>query len=129
VTKNKNGVERPAYPRGVTHDRIEHGLEIRRRTRDHAQDLACCRLLLPRLGQFAIVRLKLPQRLLLTLYSFSLALQRFRQSFLKVADLADGVFGRLADEGPLGFRLSLLGLCPAIHQALLASQGDRSTIG
>ena len=41
--------ERVAQPDGALHDRIEHRLHVRRRARDHAQDLACGGLPLQRL--------------------------------------------------------------------------------
>ena len=44
------------HSRGALHNRIEHRLQITRRLRDHAQDLAGRRLLLQRLAKFSRLR-------------------------------------------------------------------------
>ncbi len=51
--------ERAAQPDGVRDDHIEYWLEIGGRTGDNAQDLTSCRLLLERLGQLPVARLRL----------------------------------------------------------------------
>ena len=51
-------VERLAQASGALRHGVEHGLDVGRRARDDAQDLACRRLLLQRLGQVAVARLQ-----------------------------------------------------------------------
>ena len=57
-------VERFAQPGRAARNRIEHRLDIGRRTRDDAQNLACCRLLLQRFVQLtgALIELALQVR-------------------------------------------------------------------
>src|SRR6266436_1176895 len=54
--------DRTAQDAGVADDRVEHGLDIGRRARDHAKDLARRRLLLQRLREVAVARLQLREQ-------------------------------------------------------------------
>ena len=85
---------RLAQPGDALEDDVAHGWERGWRARDYPQDLARRRLLL----------------------------QGLRQSLLEVADPRDSLRRRVVNERSLGFRLTLLGLCTATHQALLASR-------
>src|SRR5262249_13336000 len=123
--ERESRIERPADVRGISHDRVEHRLEVARRAADDAQDLAGGSLLLLGLDQLLVACLELTSRLRLALYRFSLTLQRRRQALLQVADLGAVVRRRLAVARSRAFRLSLLGLCPAIHPLLLTSPGGR----
>ena len=49
-----------AQPRRVLHEGFEHWLEVERRAADHLEHLAGRRLLLQRLGQLAVPRLRAP---------------------------------------------------------------------
>ena len=63
------GIASVAQPRRVLRDHIQHRLNVRRRTGDHAKDLTRRRLLLQRLGEIAIARL-----LLVNSRAFSIAI-------------------------------------------------------
>src|SRR5215467_3175196 len=47
-------VDRATQPDGVLYDRVENRLHVRRRARDHSEDLAGRRLLLERLGHLGV---------------------------------------------------------------------------
>src|SRR5207237_10452200 len=85
---------RLAQPGDALEDDVAHGWERGWRARDYPQDLARRRLLL----------------------------QGLRQPLLEVADPRDSLRRRVVNERSLGFRLTLLGLCTATHQPLLASR-------
>ena len=51
-----------AEPDGAFRDRVEHGLDVGRRARDHPQDLACRRLLLQGLDEVAVPGLQLREQ-------------------------------------------------------------------
>ncbi len=91
VPAEDGSVERFAEPGRALGNGVEHGLYIRRRTRDHAEDFARCRLLLERL-RLALQRLRLE-------------FQRFRQALLEVADPSVFVLWRLGGDRELGFGL------------------------
>ena len=110
-----------AEARGALDHRVQHGLEIRRRLTDDAQDLSGGRLLLQRLGQGAIL-------LLQDLACRFLPLQALRQALLELAAPGGFDLRRLAgDREPGG---ALPGLCPPTHRPLLASHRryDRTEI-
>src|SRR5207249_11987517 len=66
----------------------------------------------------------------LLLLRLRLALQRFRQSLLKLANPRALALQRLTGDGQLGFDLGLPRLCPPTHRPLLASHRrfDRTEI-
>ena len=59
VEREQHAVEAVTQSDGVPHDRLEHGLRVRLRPADRAQDLARRRLLLEGFGQLAIPALEL----------------------------------------------------------------------
>jgi hypothetical protein len=59
TAENNASVVRLAQPGRALHHRVKHGLDIRRGSRDHAQDLARGGLLRQGLGQLGVARLEL----------------------------------------------------------------------
>ena len=62
VVSRDRAPRRVAQPERVGGDRVEDRLDVRRRARDHPQDLAGGRLLLERLGQIPVLRLELLEK-------------------------------------------------------------------
>src|SRR5262249_2415870 len=93
VETKHDGVRRVTHAPGARGDRVERGLDIRWRARNHPKDFGCARLLL----------------------------ERLRQALLKGADPGSSILWRLAGERSLGICLPLCRLCPETHQPLLAS--------
>ena len=83
----------PAESRSALDQRVQHGLDVRRRAADHAKDLARRRLLLQRLGQLAVGIRQLPrarfhfvlQALVGLLEACRHAVERLREGFDLVA--------------------------------------------
>src|SRR5262249_950148 len=97
VSKNKYGVEGPAYPPGVADDGVEYRLNVGQRLADHAKNLAGRRLPLQSVG--------------LSLYTFGFPLQRLGQALLEIAAPRIFVLGRLAAYREWRFGPSCLALC------------------
>src|SRR5262249_8929855 len=83
VESKRGGQETIAETSRAVHDRIEDGLSVRRRARDHLEDLAGRRLLIEPLGHLGVGRRERPILLL---------------QFLEEADVLDGDDG-LVREG------------------------------
>ena len=91
VNLEDRGIQGVAQTGGAPQHCREHGLDVGRRAGDHAEDLGRRRLLLPRLR---------------------LALQRFRQALLKVADPRAFVLRRLPGNRARGFGFVFAGFAP-----------------
>ena len=59
VKPTNNGIIGLTKPRSIFRNHVQHRLNIRRRTRDHAQDLTRCRLLLQGFGEVTVADLLL----------------------------------------------------------------------
>ena len=79
----------PAEPRGAAGDRVEHGLEVRRRRADDPQDVGGRRLLLEAFREVAVARLQLLEQARVLDRDHRLLGERLQQRDLRVGERAE----------------------------------------